>query len=441
MPRTAKSASCRDYRPALWKAINVFLDPSVLAGLEQGGWAWTPWMLALGALLMAWDPAESLKTRFDSVFLSLRGLYPKKRLGTTYQGFVKALRRASGTLLGLLWDHLRAATEPMAAKYWLLEGWCAFAADGSRVECPRTAANEKVLRCAGRKKTGPQLFLTTLYHMGTGVPWAFQIGPGTDSERNHLRQMLACLPQAALLVADAGFVGYGLLESILTGGRHFLIRVGSNVRLLRDLGLARMHGENLVYLWPDAQRKKQQPPLILRLIVLHDGKRPVYLLTDVLEARRLTDRQGGRLYRMRWGIEVFYRSLKQTLARRKMRSGAPDQARWELKWAVTGLWVLSLMTVRALIAARHDPLDMSVAQALRIVRQAVRHAPRSRKATTTLRRLAHALKDRYRRTAAKKARDWPHKKTERPPGAPKLLIATEAQLSQAKALHAKTKTA
>jgi IS4 transposase len=441
MPRTANDTSCQGYRPALLKAINAFVDPSVLAGICLGGWAWTAWMLVLAAILMAWDPATSLTARYDSVRLILRQLYPKKRLGSTYQGFIKALREASWALLLDLSAHLRARMEQVAGSHWTRYGWCAFAVDGSRVECPRTQANEKALGRAGRNKTGPQLFLTTVYHMGTGLPWSFHVGRGTDSERNHLRQMLTPLPQAAILVADAGFVGYDLLSCIITSGRHFLVRVGSNVRLLQKLGFARLERDNTVCLWPDAQRKKQQPPLILRLIVLNDGRKPVFLLTDVLEEAVLTDRQAGDLYRMRWGIEVFYRSLKHTLSHRKMRSAAPDQARCELNWAVMGLWLLSLMAVHQLILAGKDPLDLSVASALRIVRQAVRHPPHSRPAQSVLCQMARAVKDTYRHKAAKKARDWPHKKHDRPPGAPKILIATKEQVSQAQVLHDKNNAA
>jgi len=441
MPRTANATSSEGYRPALLKAMNAFVDPSVLAGIHLGGWAWTAWMLVLAAMLMAWDEAGSLAGRYDSVHLTLRQLYPKKRLGTSYQGFIKALGAASRALLLALSAHLRVRMEQVGVNHWTRQGWCAFAVDGSRVDCPRTLANEMALGRAGRNKTGPQLFLTTVYHMGTGLPWTFQVGPGTDSERDHLRQMLPLVPAGALLVADAGFVGYELLGCMLTGQRHFLIRVGSNVRLLRKLGWALLEADEVVYLWPDAQRKQQHPPLVLRLMVLHDGRKPVFLLTDVMDQAVLTDGQAGELYRLRWGVEVFYRSLKQTLARRKLRSGAPHQAGCELNWAVMGLWLLSLMSVQELILAGEDPLALSVASALRILRQAVRHPPCCRQANRVLRRLAHALKDSYRRQAAKQARNWPHKKQQRPPGAPKILIATQQQVSQAKELHDKNKAA
>jgi hypothetical protein len=398
-------------------------------------------MLALGAILMAWDSTLGLVSRFDSVRATLRELFPKKPLGESYQGLIKALVKHSPAMLSILTAHLRQRLQDMAAAHWLRQGWCAFAVDGSRVECPRTAANQEVLRCAGKKKTGPQLFLTTILHMGTGLPWAFRIGPGTDSERNHLRDLLGLLPPQALLVADAGFVGYDLLTAILGGGSQFLIRVGSNVTLLRKLGFAQVEANNTVYLWPDKHRKKDRQPLVLRLVELHDARKPVFLLTSVLDDTALSDQQASVLYRMRWGIEVFYRSLKQTLARRKMHSAAPPQAQCELSWAVIGLWTLAMMSVRQIVVGKGDPLALSVATALRRVRLAIRHGPCSPKARILLGRLHTVVKDSYVRRTSKKARDWPHKKKDKLPGLPRIQIATQEQLSQVKARYVKIQAA
>ena len=196
---------------------------------------------------------------------------------------------------------------------------------------------------------------------------------------------------------------------------------------------------NTVYLWPDQHRKKDLPPLVLRLVELHDGRKPVFLLTSVLDDTALSDPQAGMLYRMRWGVEVFYRSLKQTLTRRKMHSAAGPQAMCELSWAAMGLWGLSLMSLTSILAAGGDPLALSVATALRQVRLAIRCGPRSPKARLLLGRLHAAVKDSYVRRTSKKARDWPHKKKDKPPGLPRIQIATPKHLSQAKALYAKTK--
>ena len=110
--------------------------------------------------------------------------------------------------------------------------------------------------------------------------------------------MLPGLPDGALITADAGFVGYEYARAVIESGRQMLVRVGANVRLLRKLGLAR-ESAGVVYLWPDAQAKKHSPPVVLRLIVIHRGKHPVYLVTSVLSKSDMSDAQVVELYRRR----------------------------------------------------------------------------------------------------------------------------------------------
>lgn len=136
--------------------------------------------------------------------------------------------------------------------------------------------------------------------------------------------MLAELPEQALVVGDAGFVGYDYLQAVLASGRQVLVRVGSNVRLLRQLGWAK-EGGNAVHFWP-ARGQQYGPPVVLRLIVARGGKHPVYLVTSVLRSA-LTDAQVVEIYRRRWGIELCFRHLKQTFQRRKLRSASAAHAR------------------------------------------------------------------------------------------------------------------
>ena len=171
------------------------------------------------------------------------------------------------------------------------------------MECPRTAANEKALKCAGKKKTGPQLFVTTLLHMGTGVPWDFRIGPGTASERRHLEEMLPDLPPRSLVVADAGFTGYEFYRRILAAKQSFLLRVGSNVHLLKELGYIEREGRDTVYLWPE--RNLSEPPVVLRLIERRDGKKKMYLVTNVLDNKALSEKSAGGVLRDALGSGSF----------------------------------------------------------------------------------------------------------------------------------------
>lgn len=399
---------------------------------------WTARFLAFVAVLMAWDCGDTLGDRFDAARDAVTGMFPsRKRVGKTYQGFIKALRRLGQGLLDHVMADLRGSLRQVAGAHWTREGFVAFAADGSRVECPRTEANEKALGCGGRKGSGPQFWLTTLWHMGTGLPLGWKIGRSTDAERTHLRGMLSLLPTNALLVADAGFTGYELLKEILAGGRSFLIRVGSNVRLLRELGYAKLEDDGMVYLWPEKFQKSKQPPLMLRLIVLQRKGKKIYLLTN-LPVEQLSDKQAGILYGMRWGVELFYRSMKQTLARRKMFSHAPRQARTELGWTLVGLQLLGLVSVEQIIQSGKDPLSWSVAASLRVVRAAMKdRKPRGSHRGGLLGHLSRAVKDSYKRRGEKKARNWPHKKKQKPPGAPKIHKASEKEIENAQQIRAR----
>lgn len=397
-------------------------------------------MLVFAAILMSWDDAPTVTARFSRMYGVLAGMFPTRlRVGRTYQGFIQRLLPLQERLLAAVTRHLRGVLELAAGRFWTREGRPAFAIDGSRIECPRTKANEAAFGHAGKKGCGPQMWLTTLWHMGTGLPWAWEQGRSDDCERQHLRQMLHLLPAGALLVGDAGFVGYELLRDILAGGRSFLVRVGGNVRLLKELGWVKRHGEETVFLWPKKHRR--QEPMVLRLIELRRGDQKVYLLTN-LAAESLGHRQAAVLYGMRWGVEVFYRSLKQTLEHRTMLSHAPRQAQAELAWSLVGLQLMGLMSVREMIAQDVDPLGWSVAATRNLIRHAMHlHPQRRMGARGWQKRLAACRKDGYVRTHDKKSREWPDRKRSRPPGPPKITIASAKEVQQAQQVPVRIRAA
>jgi hypothetical protein len=397
---------------------------------------WTPRLITWAALLMVWEPAATLGERFAQTWAALAGLFPGvRRAGRTYQGFIKAWIAWSPRLL-LGWEHhWRTLVRQAAGSQWTHQGWVPLGVDGSRVALPHTAANLKAFGCGGKVHSSPSAWLVMLLHLGTNLPWAWKIAKATADERGLLRQMLGLLPASTLLIADAGYTGYAFWQALQEAGHAFLIRVGANTRLLTQLGYAVREYDGLVYVWPDRQAKHGQPPLILRLIVLHDGRKPVYLLTNVLDAARLTDAQAAAFYRLRWSLELFFRGLKGTLGKRQMRSHAPVQAALELRWAVLGLALLGLWTAHSQMAAGRDPRQMSLAAALRHLRAVLRDPARPcRRCDTLPVRLAGAVRDGYARRAPKCSGHWPHKKNDGPPGAPKITPATPRQILAAKAL-------
>lgn len=381
---------------------------------------------------MAWDEGQTLTARFEHACQTAHEIHRHWTLGTSYSGFTAAVTRWSTPLTEAVKRRFQREMLRIAGPYQKRGRWTALAADGTRIEAPHTAANEAALGCAGRDKTAPQVFLTTLWHMGTGLPWDYRVGPGTARERTHLKQMVPDLPAEALVVADAGFVGYALCLRLLRQDRHFLLRVGRNITLLKDLGYSHEEHDGLVYLWPQKHRRCR--PLVLRLIVLPHGKQKISLLTDVLDPTELTDEEAGTLYAMRWGEEVFYRSYKQTMQRRKLLSRTAETCLAETHWTLLGLWLLGLMTVLRLIGQGIDPLAMSVATARDAVRQAMRDRRGRRGPRDLDAALRAAVKDCYARHTSKTARNYPRKKREKPPGPPKIQSATEAEVKRARKL-------
>ncbi len=170
-----------------------------------------------------------------------------------------------------------------------------------------------------------------------------------------------------------------------------------------------------VYLWPKNRRRHK--PLRLRLIVLKRRGKRVYLLTNVLESPRLSRCMAGELYRARWGIEVEFRGLKQTLARRKVLAKTPQAGAMEL---AVNILALALLLLYAALVMGAKVTQLSLAKALRVIRRAMERLRYGQSCSTFGEQLLAAVGDEYVRRSSKRARDWPHKKNERPPELPVL---------------------
>lgn len=437
--RNGLSANCKGYHKQLLHAMGQYLPQRGVPLITKDRRVrWSDRILVMTTVLMVWSAASAAQDAFKEAREVVVSMYKtRRRPGKCLSGFLNRLCTSTVRLLEVLVPALRKASRDAAGELWYWRHWVLMAVDGSRVDCCRTRSNEQAFGCAGKNKSAPQQFLTTVFHVATGVIWDWRRGRGDAAERTHFRQMIPNLPKHVLMLADAGFTGFDLLQSMLAEGQDFLIRVGANVTLLRKLGYYVREHDQIVYLWPKA--KRNQEPLVLRLVRVHDGRKQRCLLTSVLDSKRLSDSQVAKLYCLRWGVEVSFRSLKQTMRKRKMLSGVAKNAKVELDWAVVGLWLLTLMGVGEAAPADRDRL--SVAQALRAVRRWMR-SPDGRPPAGGLRKaLRKALVDKYVRTSSKKARNWPHKKREKPPGVPKVRTATKAEVLKAQEILCKKKAA
>jgi hypothetical protein len=276
----------------------------------------------------------------------------------------------------------------------------------------------------------PQIGITLLWHMGMRMPWSWKVGPSNSSERQHLQEMLQEqeFPENTLFCGDAGFVGYDFWNSILEAGHHFVIRVGANVRLLRQLGYV-CEGDGFVCCWPDTAVRKKQLPLVLRLVHLRAGRDDIHVVTSVLDPHELSDRQIAELYRLRWGIEVQFRTLQQTFGRHKLRSRTPNCAEVELHWSLLGLWMIQLFAVKEQIPIGIPPEQSSASLAIRVIRAMLfdwNETPQTGEDLTM--QLQRAVKDRYQRHGQKTGRYRPDYKDQPSASKPIIRTATPKQI-------------
>lgn len=288
----------------------------------------------------------------------------------------------------------------------------------------------------------PQAWITMMWHMGLRLPWQWRLGPSNSSERAHVMEMIAQgnFPRNTLFVGDAGFVGYPLWSAIRNNHGHFLVRVGGNVSLLSEDADFELVKGGLVLCWPKAEQAKQ-PPLRLRLIKVKIGKTPMYMLTSVLDEEKLTRKQIARFYEMRWGIEVEFRGLKQTLDRAKLRCRNDKRLLAELDWSIMGMAVAELFASKEQLAKPRpksrtdvhprDAAKRSLANTMRALRSCMRkldQVPAPGENLSTL--LQEALTDSYQRKSSKKARYRPPNPDKKPLGEPAIRKLTAQEMEK-----------
>ena len=418
---------------------------------------WSALGLVTAALVWACSSQGTLTGRFGQALKFARGLgrrfAPAK---TSYQAFIKLLVRWTADLRKDLVLEYHLVMEREFPDPFRIAGYVPLGGDGSKLQLARTRSNEaryspaKTRAKKGRKRRqtkrrkqsrqarakqarekkadSPQMALTLLHHLTLRLPWDWRLGRSDTSERQQLLDMIPHLPPDALVAADCGFVGYEFWSALLASRRQFVIRVGANVRLLKKLGLAR-EANGTVYLWPDKAAKRKQEPLVLRLVEVHDGRQSWYLVTSVLNPKRLSDKQVAQIYGYRWRIELFFRHFKQTYGRAKLRSHKGEHAECEAEWSLLGLWTM-LLHARLQLPEK-DQGRVSVARVLRAFAQAIDYYKwRPQPGESLAELLSQAVIDSYRRRE-KTSRDYPRKKYERPAGAPRILEASRTQRQRA----------
>jgi hypothetical protein len=441
-------------------------------------------------LLLSWCQGDSLAERFETARACYVALHPKRRQpGQTFSGFAQALQRLPIPVLRALLTAVRLALSNWLGPCWRTGNFVLFGCDGSRLECPRTAALERAMGLSAKPKGGkkanqgpkkasgggakkgpaksapqgpaadvaattpgapaapavagmslPSLWLTAVVHLTSGVPYAWLLGPGNASEQRHLQRLAWLLPASALVIADAGYHGWALLQELLAAKADFLIRLSSHTTLYTEdnCSLEKFEDGQVAYYWPQWAQEAEQPPIRVRAIRVRGcSRQPVWLLTSVLDPQRLPAWDAARYYRLRWGCEGFFRTYKRTLGQLKVRFDTPRLVFREVEVALLGAQLLLCQGAQAVPQAAGETVPgYSPRQLLQALRGEVRRLAEPRLRRRFDQALRAARLQRRKRSSAKQTRAWPRRKPHTPPKPPKILTMTEDQ----KALLSRCKT-
>jgi hypothetical protein len=409
----------------------------------HGNIKWDPPQLVAQGLIWSWQETRHVTDAFDHA-LEVCDELGMEKTAKSYTSMMNALDRYREVFVPRLRERFQSLAEEVGGRYWRTGGWLLIGFDGSRATAPRTASNEQAFCAAnygkgqrakyGKKKSkglrrkrnkqnpphsqAPQAWITMLWHMGLRLPWTWRLGPSNSSERDHVKEILKEeeFAKKTLFCGDAGFTGYPLWSLIQAQGHDFLVRVGGNVKLLSQHADVKKLGGGFVLCWPKGQMNSGEPPLRLRLVRVKVGKTPMWMLTSVLDPRQLTRKQIIRFYKMRWGIEVEYRGLKQTIDKHTLRCRNADRLLAELDWSLYAMAVAELLALREQIPAAedhdedapYDPQHRSLANTMRALRKCMRNLQKYSPATEGLGyELSQALVQRYNNRTDKRARYRP----------------------------------
>ena len=218
---------------------------------------------------------------------------------------------------------LGAQLESLAPKHWRWQGRCVKLFDGTTVSMPDTVDNQQAYPQSREQKPGlgfPVARIGALLGLASGAVLRHQVaaceGKGTG-EQSLLRNLLVHLDAGDVLLADALLATWWIIEAASRRGVDVVM--AQHGRRITDFTRGQRLGKrDHVVQWPRPPKPKtmsaedyaRQPEFITMREFEVDGR---ILVTTLLDPGFASPRALDALYKMRWNIEVDFRTIKVTL--------------------------------------------------------------------------------------------------------------------------------
>ena len=281
-----------------------------------------------------------------------------------------------------LLQHSVSRLKHLSAGQFLYQHRPVFLIDGSTLSMPDTPELVEHFGYSGSRH-GSSRFpvgrITFVVLAGADCVCDYRLADWRTSETEQFHQMWGRIPSGAVCIFDRHFSSFYNFAKL----RQRRIDCISRLHQQRDPGELIAHGKRLgrndwmvwLDLMPHRRKKYNDPTLPQRLRVrlirqkfFRKGKpKLTWLVTTLLDARRYSKKEIGKLYSSRWGIETRIAELKTTLQMNVLRSKRVLGVRCEVAATVLAYNLLRTVIHQAAAQGRTPVGRISFASAIKIV--------------------------------------------------------------------------
>ena len=243
--------------------------------------------------------------------------------GLSTGSYCDARQRLPVTLPNKLGTHLGDRLESLTPSAWRFQGRTVKLFDGTTVSMPDTPSNQAAYPQSSQQQSGlgfPVARIGALIGLASGAICAYKVaacqGKGTG-EQSLLMSLLDHLHTGDILLADALLTTWWIIEGAIRRGAD-VVMPQHGVRITDFLLGKQLGKHDHIVQWPRPPKPKtmsaadyaKYPAFITMREVKVNGRILVSTLLDPL----ITPASAlGGLYKMRWNIEVDFRTIKATL--------------------------------------------------------------------------------------------------------------------------------
>jgi hypothetical protein len=240
------------------------------------------------------------------------------------------------------------AAEQRAAPSPQLQGRPVKVVDGSSVQAPDTAANQKAYPQPSGQKPGcgfPVLKLVVLFSLASGALLEVALGNLHQHDLRLFRRLWQCLKAGDILLGDRAYGDYVTLVGLPRQGVDVVTRLHQARKVDFRKARQRLGHHDGVFVWRKgcmqstiltpgqwAALPEEIQVRIVRFTAACRGFRTqrITLVTTLLDAERYPAAELVALYLRRWRIELCLRDIKTTLGLEALRCQSPAMVRKEL---------------------------------------------------------------------------------------------------------------